>query len=161
MSALPAATMLMASFTPAGDWISTSRPSSAKYPFSCASYRNACRAFGYQSSTTVRCCRSSLPLFAASDCAAFCAPQPVSSMVPAARSARIRFFIYVFLLMLEQKFRFFLKLCYQVYKLLRQVIIFFSNQLTMPTAIIATTLSSTIGANTPAPSSCVIMRRLK
>ena len=63
--------------------------------------------------------------------------------------------------MLEQKFRFFLKLCYQGYKLLRQVIIFFSSQLTMPTAIIATTLSSTIGANTPAPSSCVIMRRLK
>ena len=59
------------------------------------------------------------------------------------------------------KISFFLKLCYQVYKLLRQVIIFFSNQLTMPTAIIATTLSSTIGANTPAPSSCVIMRRLK
>ena len=47
------------------------------------------------------------------------------------------------------------------YKLPRQVTTFFSIHDTIATASMATTLSSTIGANTPAPSSWVIMRRLK
>ena len=111
-------------------------------------------AFGYQSSTTVK----SRSLSAPSACAPSAVlPEPPQaervSIAPVSASARIRFSFMGINLSYVLKYVF--------YRSPRQRMTFFSTAEMTATSSMATTDSSTMGANTPAPSSWVSMRRLK